>query len=421
MPAKKSLHILDVTSVSINPEIYNLTAINRGRLDPYFVEFIEPFLNDIGIDVKILPYDQIDKNKKWFVNVDINSWKWVPHDGDAFASFGSDILHEFQHGKAYLILNHQCESWTESTYRELYKKLTEYPSIPFSKIIYMVGAADAKQEYERFVNKYSISKENRIRVMYTHHVYKRFEKDCDLRFFDFNRNVKKEKKFLSLNRRWRDHRLMFVSCLAYNDLIKHGYVSLGVDKNEVESAQNQLDNFFRTKLDVYGIKAGFASIKNQLPLKTDDIDLTINQFQLTALPIEFYQKSCFSVVSSTMAFNDHEKSVGFTEKEVKPILAKHPFIIHNMPGVLKHMKAMGFLTFEPWFDESYDTETNDLKRLKMIVDEIKRLSEISFEDWEKMLDEMQPVLDHNYNRMVKYTNEHCFYNSDLKELLYYVD
>jgi len=58
--------------------------------------------------------------------------------------------------------------------------------------------------------------------------------------------------------------------------------------------------------------------------------------------------------------------------------------------------------------------------LEKIIKEVARLSAISFEDWEIMLEEMKPVLDHNHNRMVKYTTEHCYFNSDLKKLLYYV-
>jgi hypothetical protein len=150
------------------------------------------------------------------------------------------------------------------------------------------------------------------------------------------------------------------------------------------------------------------------------VDLRINQFKTTSLPIEYYQKSCFSLVSSTCALQYREKSVGFTEKEIKPILARHPFIIHNLTGALAHLKNMGFLTFERWFDESYDEETDDNKRLIKIVDEVKRLSELSFEQWDIMLEEMSPVLEHNYNRLVNYTTEHCYFNSDLKKLLYYV-
>ena len=169
------------------------------------------------------------------------------------------------------------------------------------------------------------------------------------------------------------------------------------------------------------MREGFLKFKNQLPLQIDMIDLSINQFQANSLPIEFYQQSCFSLVSSTMALLSDEESVGFTEKEVKPILARHPFIIFNRPGVLKYMQNMGFLTFEPWFDESYDKEQDDIVRLEKIVNEVERLCKLSFAEWDIILDKMKPVLDHNYNRMANYTNEHCYFNSDLKKILYYAE
>jgi hypothetical protein len=415
----KQLQILDIRGIKVDRDLYNITAINRGG-DPYWVEFIEPHFNEINVDIKILPLDEIDKTKKWFINVDINAWHWPECTGDVFESFGETVIKELNDGNAYLILNHQCESFTESFFRILYQKLQSYPSIPYNKIVYMVGAADAHREYNKFVKDYNIEKSKQIDIIYAHHIYKRFKYDNSLSFFNYDRTVKKEKKFLSLNRRWHDHRLLLVCSLAQQNLLEHGYVSLGVMPDEVLSASNQMDNIFRSRVDVNLFQEGFNKIKDQLPLQIDSVDLSINHFQSTSLPIEFYQKSYFSLVSSTCGFAAKEESVGFTEKEVKPIIAKHPFIIHNLPGVLKHLKNMGFLTFSPWFDESYDNELNDWERMNKIVKEVKRLSELSFDTWDRMLDEMEPVLEHNYNRMVNYTSEHCYFNSDLKNLLYYV-
>ena len=414
----KCLQILDIKSVVVDANLFNVTAVNRYS-DPYWVEFIKPHFDEINVDIEILPLGKINKDKTWFINVDINGWNWPACQTDLFQSFGLEILNELNHGNAYVILNHQCESFTESFFNTLYQKLKKFSSIPYTKIIYMVAAADASREYKNFVKEHKIPKEQEIVVMYAHHVYKRFGHDTPLSFFNYDRTIKKEKKFLSLNRRWHDHRLLLVCGLAYNNLIEHGYVSLGVAPEEVDQAQQTIDKLNMQYRSEY-IKLGFYKIKNSLPLRVDMVDLRINQFQTTSLPIEYYQKSCFSLVSSTCALQTSEKSVGFTEKEIKPILARHPFIIHNLPGVLAHLKSMGFLTFEKWFDESYDEETDDNKRLIKITDEVKRLSELSFEEWDLMLDEMAPVLEHNYNRLVNYTTEHCYFNSDLKKLLYYV-
>ena len=414
----KSLQILDIKSVVVDTHLFNVTAINRYS-DPYWVEFIKPHFDEINIDIKILPLSEINKDKTWFINVDINGWNWPACQTDVFKSFGLEILNELNHGNAYVILNHQCESFTESFFSTLYQKLKTFSSIPYNKIIYMVAAADTSREYKNFVKEYRIPKDQEITVMYAHHVYKRFKHENTLAFFNYDRTIKKEKKFLSLNRRWHDHRLLLVCGLAYNNLIEHGYVSLGVAPEEVAQAQQTINDLNRQYRSEY-IKLGFDKIKNSLPLQIDMVDLRINQFQTTSLPIEYYQKSCFSLVSSTCALQTREKSVGFTEKEIKPILARHPFIIHNLAGALAHLKNMGFLTFERWFDESYDEETDDNKRLIKIIDEVKRLSELSFEQWDIMLEEMFPVLEHNYNRLVNYTTEHCYFNSDLKKLLYYV-
>lgn len=416
-----SLQILDIRTTQVNETLYNIGAINSNG-DPYWLEFLKPHFDEINISAEVLPLNLIDLEKPWIVNVDVQGWAWGSYLGDIILDFHATIRHALINGNAYLILNHQCEAYTKSFFQTLYEKL-ENTSLPPSKIIYMVAAADAHREYYEFVVNNNILKEQQITIMYVHHVYKRFPNLTYLDFFNYDRSVKKEKKFLSLNRRWHDHRLALTSLLSYYDLLPLGYVSLGVMPSEINQAKDRLQQLtiaLQKTNHTEILFEGFDRIANKLPLKVDQVNLSENQFQTTSLSIDFYQKSYFSLVSSTMAFGYQEQSVGFTEKEVKPILAKHPFLIHNLPGALSHMKNMGFLTFSKWFDESYDIEKDDFNRMNMIALEVKRLSNLSNEVWNNMLDEMYPVLMHNYNRLVKYNTEHCFFNSDLKNLLYYV-
>lgn len=405
--SRKTLQILDISTTTVNTDLFNVTAINRGK-DPYWVEFIQTYFNEADVEIKILSLDKIDFSKKWIVNVDINMWNWESYQGDIFENFDSIIKKELQTGNAYIILNHQCESYTKSFFDIFYSKKIE---IPYNKIIYMVAAADVEREYNNFVVNNKIEKEKQFEVMFTHHVYKRINHDVDVNAFNYT-PATKIKKYISLNRRWREHRVMLVSLLSNRNLIQHGFVSLGLMQEEFTEARSIL-------IDDKMLE-GFDKLQNKLPLQVDDVDLSINQFQMNSLPVTFYQHSCFSLVSSTMALSEQEPSVGFTEKEIKPILARHPFLIWNRPGVLKYVQNMGFLTFDRWFNESYDKELDDKKRLIKIIDEVERLCMLSFDEWEIILEEMKPVLNHNYNRMVKYTNEHCFFNSDLKKLLYYV-
>lgn len=405
---KKILQILDISSITVDSSLYNITAIN-SKSDPYWMEFIEKYLNEAGVEIKILPLDQIDLSKKWIINIDILLWNWDTFSGNIFESFPEIIKKELQTGNAYIILNHQCESDTKHFLDIFYRKIID---IPYSKIIYMVAAADVEREYNTYILERKIEKQKKISVMFAHHVYKRFKHDVDLAVFNYKPS-RKIKKYISLNRTWREHRVMLVSLLSEKNLIQQGFVSLGLMPQEFINAKSML-------IDEKMIQ-GLCKIKDQLPLQVDDVDLSENQFKIDSLPMAFYQQSCFSLVSSTMALLKQESSVGFTEKEIKPILAKHPFLIWNRPGVLKHMHNMGFLTFARWFDESYDCECDDNLRLEKIVNEVERLCSLSFEQWNTILAEMSPILEHNYNRLVNYTNEHCFFSSDLKKLLYYVD
>jgi hypothetical protein len=403
---KKSLQILDITTTTVDTDLFNITAVN-SKQDPYWVEFLEQHVKEAGVEIKILPLYEIDLAKKWIINVDINAWNWHGHRSSVIEKFDTLIQQELQTGNAYLLLNHQCESWTNSFLKTIYTKIKD---VPFHKIIYMVAAADIQDIYENFVKENKIPANKRIQVLYVHHVYKRLN-TINLAFFNYPRS-QKTKKYLSLNRIARSHRVALVSLLSYKNLLDKGFVSLGLMPNEVDERCLFMRNPHQQE--------GFKKIKNNLPLQVDNIDLTINQFQTNSLPISFYQQSCFSLVSSTFAFEHDEVSVGFTEKEIKPMLARHPFIIFNRPGVLKQMHNMGFLTFERWFDESYDREQNDDQRLEKITNEVERLCNLSFAEWDIMLEEMAPILEHNYNRLVNYTTEHCYFNSDLKKLLYYV-
>jgi len=403
----KILQILDINSVEVDQNLFNITAVNRFK-DPYWVEFIQQYFLQADVEIKILSLDKIDLSKKWLINVDINMWNWHSYKGNIFNTFNDLIKKELKYGNAFLILNHQCESYTTKFFELFYSKEID---IPYKKIIYMVAAADVETSYKNFIEKNHIPAEKQFNTIYAHHVYKRFHHGVDINSFQFS-TVSKTKKFLSLNRMWRKHRVMLVSMLSHKNLLQHGYVSLGVFPEEKNQAYALLEHRH--------MQQGFLKIIDSLPLQIDNVDLKINQFQMNSLDIFYYQQSCFSLVSSTMALAEQELSVGFTEKEIKPILARHPFIIWNRPGVLKHLQSMGFLTFESWFDESYDDELDDILRLEKIIVEVERLCNMSFDQWELLLDEMKPVLNHNFNRMTNYTAEHCFFNSDLKKLLYYV-
>ena len=83
-----------------------------------------------------------------------------------------------------------------------------------------------------------------------------------------------------------------------------------------------------------------------------------------------------------------------TEKIFKPLAYGMPFMVIGNKGSLQRLRDLGFQTFPEWFDESYDEESNFSLRTKAMLDSYEKfLSE------EHTIEEIQPALEHNFNRI----------------------
>ena len=92
---------------------------------------------------------------------------------------------------------------------------------------------------------------------------------------------------------------------------------------------------------------------------------------------EWYNDTYFSLVSETRINNQFELHI--TEKTFKPIAFYHPFLIWGQPRVLEHLTSLGFETYGNLFDESYDLEFDNIKRLNKILDNIKSFEYVEFD------------------------------------------
>jgi hypothetical protein len=84
-----------------------------------------------------------------------------------------------------------------------------------------------------------------------------------------------------------------------------------------------------------------------------------------------------------------------TEKTYKAIACARPFIIVSSPNFLKDLRQLGFKTFHPYIDESYDQEYNINDRFAAITKEITRLNNLSEQEFNELLNKLQPIADHN--------------------------
>jgi len=93
-----------------------------------------------------------------------------------------------------------------------------------------------------------------------------------------------------------------------------------------------------------------------------------------------------------------------TEKTFRPMLLKTPFIVQGPRFFLTHLKKLGFQTFEKWWDEGYQEDPYD-HQLTEIIRVINSISAYQVHDLLEMYHDMQPVLDHNYHRLLELKEE----------------
>lgn len=229
----------------------------------------------------------------------------------------------------------------------------------------------------------------------------------------------KEKKFLCFNRIFRFHRVSLLCMLYRENLVKEGFYSFWPDWTHGGSTPpdfNTLKRFISD--DLYALVLDeFNKHKHEMPLLLNNNDAS-NTNYLQHSDLDYYRKSYFSLVTETFFFtnvcdNWDEHAVFFSEKVFKPIMCKHPFILLARPRSLHYLREIGYKTFHPFIDESYDLIENDEERLVAIVNEVKRLSNQSESEWIEWLKNIKDIVNENFNVLkIKKITDHI-YNSKI--------
>jgi len=197
------------------------------------------------------------------------------------------------------------------------------------------------------------------------------------KYRDFN------KKFICLNRTPKYHRKIIFDFLK-NNYKEDCYLSFAPHLDSKEKRYTLLEN---------------------------DVDVTTN---LKAF-VNDYQYSSFCNIVTESIFMD--KIIHITEKTDKCFSAGQPFILVAGPNYLKKLKELGFKTFDRWWDESYDIETDNEKRLDLIKNTISMIGGWSYKKCSEVYEDMIPILKHNMKIQKKYSKiskYHCEYYSVAK-------
>ena len=105
----------------------------------------------------------------------------------------------------------------------------------------------------------------------------------------------------------------------------------------------------------------------------------------------------YMTVISEVHCGDSDETMFISEKTFKLVAAEHPFIVVGNKLTLKYLRDLGYQTFDPLIDETYDTIEDDDIRMEHIVNELNRLCNLSDSELIAFTNNVKDIVEHNYN------------------------
>jgi hypothetical protein len=211
------------------------------------------------------------------------------------------------------------------------------------------------------------------------------------------------KTFMSPNRiiaGKRDHRVLFLYNVFKNQL-EHNYISAPrvcqYENVDISIIAQKYTNVYQDITNVFNCA--------ELPrlFKGED-----QQVMASCWLTNFDEAadSLIYVPTETVYFGNR---LHITEKTFKAIVLEMPFVLVAPAGSLEYMRSYGFQTFSSVFDESYDQETDDIRRIEKVTKLLKELDSLSVKERRQIHQACLPIVEHNY---------HHFYHGGLTDILW---
>lgn len=207
-----------------------------------------------------------------------------------------------------------------------------------------------------------------------------------------------ERRYMLLNNRLRPHRGAILGWLLREGLIASGLVS--VSPRGAGRKQKQWPSTDAFIAEAIAQLPGFAAdVQHARDLFEHGLVLEAKRALAWQIPWELHARSGFSLIGETEMAEAH--TLRFTEKTLKALAAWHPMVIAGNAGTLELLRGYGFHTFSPWINETYDVIAPAEERLRAVLAEARRLIAMPEPEFDRMLAEMDPVLEHNHRHFME--------------------
>lgn len=113
-----------------------------------------------------------------------------------------------------------------------------------------------------------------------------------------------------------------------------------------------------------------------------------------AISGSYFSRVFCHIVTETLFIDD---TLHLTEKSLRPMVNRRPFLMLGPPGSLGLLRRYGFQTFNSYWSESYDDIKDPWDRLDAVMSIVNELNRMTLQDMEAMLIDMRNILQHNFN------------------------
>lgn len=334
-----------------------------------------------------------DETHKWYLK-DILPTELIPH---------------FQSGKVKILVSIIHDPNYDHINMRMFEMQMNLMGVDSSNIIFLSGS--------KFEEYYKIYPHSKMKI-YNGHLFlqqvpimmREFPKIGNLGYMcefvdenDLNESVIRPYKFLCCNRTMdKPHRAGIAYLSIKHDLLQDGKFSF-IQKLSKQSLKNAL----KTIIDNPNIDY-LEKIESILPYELDTQFLKDGEkqsFGVTNNKKDWYSETYVNLVTETF----FGTNVFLSEKVFKPMSNLQPFIILGDYNTLGELKKLGFKTFEPFIDESYDTEKDPKIRFEKIEIEIKKLKEKSIKEIHDWYYSIKDILIFNKEHLYNYYDGYeCF-------------
>lgn len=317
------------------------------------------------------------------------------------------VLREYNNGKRHFIFECLGEGISRDVIVKIHRVLDDFVNTHNDVTVsYATGASNSETLYQNICASENLTPY--IKMMPCHYLeyvtrvsYPKYDVDYQI--------VNRDKNFLCLNKVNRQHRIDLLELMLRENLINDKcyysfYDSSNASHGTLDSLSEEHYPNIKNNTDLISTLRLNFDVNRVNPVDIRDEDLVLfNNTYFSVITETIYYGNDYPFTKAKCHVSNVESGPFVTEKTVKALALKHPFILATVPHTLDVLRDRGYKTFHPYIDETYDTIIDDDLRLECIINEVKRLSSLTDSEWLEWMTNIKPIVEYNYELFFNHT------------------